>query len=369
MVLSYQSLLDLAQGAVPMIRFPGGINLARFQPASIDCPLGDRAYCLRAATIPRKGELVQDLLKKLCRYDFALQPQGSVLERGLCYIIPLNLELALTANFMAVFSPKSSVGRNDVFVRVLSDSGAGYDKTSFGYQGKLYLEVMPLSFAVKVVPGLDLTQMRLRQGLDQLTNHELEMLHAKHGIIRSKTGESLANGRVVIEDDGISFHVDLDREIVGFEARENPAAEVCLDLKDSHDPNQFWIPIPRPENGELILSPGRFYLLTTCERVKIPPEVCAEVVPYDVAAGEFRSHYAGFFDSGFGGQNGTNAVLEVRVRDIPFRLGHGQKICRMLFEPTDQVPEKLYGAEAGSHYIVSGPCLAKHYKNSQTVWK
>jgi len=227
----------------------------------------------------------------------------------------------------------------------------------------------PLSFNMKVTPGLEMTQFRVRAGKCLLSNERLAMLHSKHGVLHAKDGRVLKSDEVEIFENSFFFHIDLDRDIVGFEAKANPT--LCLDLskKEHYEVDDFWLPIPRPKNGEIVLTPGRFYLLTTKERVRIPKECCAEVVTYDISSGEFRTHYAGFFDNNFGGEEGTHVVLEVRARDVPQRLYDGQRVCRMEFEETMEIPDKLYGADSGSHYSGSGPSLSKHFKDREIVWR
>jgi len=336
------------------------------QPASIDCPVGDHAYRMYASSVPQETESVEEVLKGAA-YDFILRPEGTFLEKGVCHILPLAIDLSLSPSFYGEFSPKSTVGRNDVFVRVITDRWTRFDTTPNGYTGKLYLEVTPLSYPVRVSPGLCLTQMRIKEGNERYSDAELEKLHAQYGIVRDNDGCPLDHKRIEIRHNGVFLHVDLSTSIVGFEALAHPAQEVNLSLKDSYVPKDFWLPIRRNGRNTHVLSPGRFYLLRTKERVIIPPQCCAWMQPYDVGSGEFRSHYAGFFDNGFGGEFGTAGVLEVRVRDVPFRVYDGQPICHLVFEKTDEVPRKLYSRELGS-YTQTGPSLAKNFKDRYEAW-
>jgi len=368
MILPHQKLLEISTGASPMIR--GLVNPEKqIQMATTDCSLCGPVYRMKAAAVPSRGETVVELIDRFASYDFAIRDEGSVLERGGCYLIPLNESLSLTEHFAAVFSPKSSIGRTDTFVRVLCDHSPQYDRTDTGYQGKLYLEITPLSFNVAVHPNLELTQFRVRRGEHVMTGEDLALMHARYGLMYSRDGRTLGQDEMELFSDSMFFHIDFDREVVGLEARANPTEILDLSKVGHYDPEDFWIPIKRPRHKEIVLTPGKFYLLATKERVRIPPEWCAEIVPYDVSTGEFRTHYAGFFDNGFGGEKGTHVVLEVRARDVPYRLYDGQRVCRMVFERTVEIPTKLYGADAGSHYVDAGPSLSKHFKGRDTFWR
>lgn len=368
MILARDTLLEISNGQSPMIN---GVTADLVQIDSIDLPVGSSIHRLKAAALPGPGETVAKLIEHFSSFSFDTKEKGAFLEKGACYAIPMDINLSLTSDFAGVFSPKSSTGREDVLVRVLCDGQGSYDQTPRGYCGPLYLEVTPLSFNVRVTPRLALTQMRIRDRLEALSNQEIALLHAKCGIVRDKTGVSLPTGGLDLAEQGLYMHVDLDRPIIGFEARENPRDEVYLNAKGTLRWNSFWRRLTRDDclDGELILSPGRFYLLATRERIVVPPDICAELMVYDLQSGDFRSHYAGFFDGGFGLEaDGTHGVLEVRVRDVPFRIRHGQRICKMVFERPDRVPSVYYGQGTGSHYVSSNPCLAKHYAEWNTAW-
>jgi dCTP deaminase len=364
MILPYQHLISAVDGKKPIILAEPKILKKQIQAATIDCRLGERIFRISTSMIPQSNEKVSELIKKYCIYDFKIK-EGSVLEPNACYLVPLREELKLPKEFFAVFSPKSSSGRVDTFIRVLSDNFSRYDIVSYGYQGKLYLEIIPLSFLVGIAPDVELVQLRIKSKDSFLSNEELRLAHVKHGLVYSDNGELLDADEIVLQNGSIQFSIDLSgREIVGFKAKRNPTDKIDLFRKNYYEAENFWIPIQRPKNRELVLTPGDFYLLTTKEKVKIPPEYAAEIMVYDVTAGELRTHYAGFFDPGFGGEFGTNIVLEVRARDVPFRLFDGQPICRMVFEKMLETPEKIYGKGFGSHYTGSGPSLSKHFKKA-----
>lgn len=368
MVFSYQSLKSVSCGSQPMIHYGdrASFDERQIQPASIDCTLGDKVYTMCSSALPGSSEAVQDLIEGYKSYSFDLTPgMEGHLHKGVCHIIPLREKLSLAEEFFAVFSPKSSIGRCDVFVRVLTDYYQGYDQTIAGYSGDLYLEILPLSFNLKLSDLLSLTQLRIKSlGEQPLSDAEIAKLHSEYAIVFHKEGAPLSNKELSL-DNGLYFHVDLDREIVGFEAHGTAAADIHLSMIEAHDPDDFWRPIYRPKNGSLILDPGKFYLLATKERIKIPPTCCGEIVPYDVNTGEFRSHYAGFFDNGFGSEKGTTGVLEVRVREVPLRITDGQRICKMRFEKTDEIPEILYEG----NYSTKGASLSKYFKDKDVFWK
>lgn len=380
MFLHYDRLKDIALHASggQIIRSTTSIDNSQIQPASFDARLGDRVYRMKSAALPGPKETVAHLIEEYFMYDFGLsETTGQILEVGACYIIPLREGFAPSWIYSAIFSPKSSIGRCDVFVRVLTDYNPGYDGVAVGYDGNFYLEIIPLSFNVTVYSGMSMTQFRIRdQYNDKLDTSQIRFQHElclkqnkTNGLLFGKNGKPIPLEELPVTNDRLYFHLDLNRKIVGFEAKSSPTEVLDLGKKDYHNIDDFWLPIKRPKDGALVLTPGRFYLLSTLEGVKIPQALCAEVVPYEISSGEFRTHYAGFFDNGFGGEGGTKAVLEVRVRDTPFRVLHGQPICSMEFFRTEGIPSVLYGSGAGSSYIGSGPSLSKHFKDREIAWK
>jgi len=371
MVMPYQQLHDAAFGRVPMIvpRNPANpLRLGQLQSASIDLRIDGTVTALFAAALPNHNETVAEVIAGgLHRYDFELEVGKSFkLDRGMTYIVELAEECRFPDHVRAQFSPKSSTGRNDVFVRVLCDGYSHYDHTPLGYRGPLYLEITPLSFNVSVCRGESLVQGRLKTPESHpLSGAEITKLHTKYGIVFDRFGEPLSHEELRIVNNSVYFHVDLDREVVGFVSSDTTAQYLELGRLEAYEARHFWQPILRPESGRLIMMPGKFYLLATKERVRIPAECCAEIASYEITTGEFRSHYAGFFDNGFGGEQGTNCVLEVRVHDVPFRMTDGQSICAMHFEHTFEVPEKLYEG----NYTGVGPSLSKHFKNRYKAWE
>lgn len=301
------------------------------QPASLDLRLGARAWRVRASFLPG-SRAVEDRVRDVAMHAIDLSGGGFVLEKGCVYIVELQERLALPAGVQARANPKSSTGRVDVFVRLLTDRGAAFDDVAAGYAGPLYLEIVPQTFSVLVRAGTRLNQLRLKVGDPP---------------------------RLEVRDVG----VDLTGEIAGYRGRRH-AGVIDLDRVDGHDPRDFWEPLA-PRRGELLLDPGEFYILASKQATEIPVDQAAEMLPIDPSVGEFRVHYAGFFDPGFGtdaahGQ-GSRSVLEVRSHEAPFLLEDGQTVARLVYEPLTERPTRLYG-EGGSHYQRQGLKLSKHFR-------
>jgi dCTP deaminase len=273
---------------------------------------------------------------------------------------------------IGALSPKSSIGRTDTFVRTVIEGHSGYNEIPPGYKGPVWLEITPLSFNVGIRAGLSLIQGRFKhEAMRSLSRDELIDLHRREGIAFDQQGSPLEYNKLDIRGDGLFFfHIDLKREIVGFRARKHVLDHRHIDLtrKEVYDPADFWEPIYRPAGGELVLEKEDFFLLATQERIRIPSSCCAQMLPENESNGEMRAHYAGFFDPQFGGDNGTTGVLEVRARDVAPRIVHGQPVCAMQFEPLLELPDKVYGGDAGSNYIGSGPSISKHFSNRYEAW-
>ncbi len=302
------------------------------QPASLDLRLSDRAWRVRASFLPGQRK-VEERIADVAMHAIDVTGAGVVLEKGCVYIARLQERLSLPQGLIARANPKSSTGRVDVFVRLLTDRGASFDDVDEGYDGPLYLEIAPQTFSILVRPGTRLNQLRLKAG-------EPPKLETR------SVGVELQGG-----------------EIVGFRGRRH-AGVVDLDHIDGHDPRDFWEPLSL-RRGELLLDPGEFYILASSDDVEIPVDQAAEMTPIDPSVGEFRVHYAGFFDPGFGTDEahgaGSKGVLEVRTHDTPFLLEHGQIVARLVYEPLTERPSRLYG-ESGSHYQNQGLKLSKHFR-------
>lgn len=331
----------------------------QIQPASLDLRLGAKAYRVRASFMPGLDTPVAHKLERLKLHEIDLR-DGAVLETGCVYIVPLLESLALPADLSASANPKSSTGRLDIFTRVIVDGAQEFDKVPVGYQGPLYLEVSPRTFPVVVRCGSRLSQIRFRQGVAQLDETELSQLHEAETLV--------ASDRPNISNGGIALSVDLsgnDDGLIGYRGKHHTGV-IDVDKRAIQDVLDFWEPIYDRGSQELVLDPDEFYILVSREAVHVPPLYAAEMTPFDPLVGEFRVHYAGFFDPGFGhsfaGGQGSRAVLEVRSHEVPFILEHGQIVGRLIYEHMLHRPQALYGSELGSHYQAQGLKLSKHFR-------
>ncbi|MEP1931580.1 MAG: 2'-deoxycytidine 5'-triphosphate deaminase [Roseibium sp.] len=331
----------------------------QIQPASLDLRLGQRAFRVRASFLPGPTIKVADRLEQLKLHTFDLS-EGAVLETGCVYIVPLQESLALASDISATANPKSSTGRLDVFTRVITDNGQAFDTIPAGYTGPLYAEISPLTFPILVRSGSRLSQIRFRRGQSLIPDTELDDIH------KAQTLMSGGNERI---GGGVQLSIDLEGmgpdKLIGYRAKQHSGL-IDVDKVGAHDPLDFWEPIYRRQNAELILDPDAFYILVSQEAVHVPPDYAAEMVPFDPLVGEFRVHYAGFFDPGFGhsgaGGVGSRAVLEVRSHDVPFIVEHGQTIGRLVYEHMAERPQTLYGEGIGSNYQGQALKLSKHFK-------
>jgi dCTP deaminase len=330
----------------------------QIQPASLDLRLGEVAYRVRASFLPGPRTTVAERIDELKLHEFELG-DGAVLETGCVYIVPLIESLALPPDLSAAANPKSSTGRLDVFTRVISDYTRGFDRIRAGYHGPLYAEISPRTFPVLVRHGSRLTQLRFRRGQATLSPHELQAIYEEQG-----SGEDLRIG-----EEGVLVGVDLagsgPQQLVGYRAKRHTGL-IDIERRAGYAVADFWEPIFAREDATLVLDPDEFYILASKEAVQVPPDCAAEMVPFDPLVGEFRVHYAGFFDPGFGyeaaGGRGARAVLEVRSREVPFILEHGQVVGRLVYERMLAPPARLYGQGIGSNYQAQGLRLSKHFR-------
>jgi dCTP deaminase len=336
------------------------------QPASLDLRLGDRAYRLRCSFLPDAAP-VDIKMEPLIIDELDLRGDGAVLDTNRPYLIPLMESLALPPWLRAKANPKSSTGRLDVFTRVITDHSYRFDEVRGGYRGPLYLEVVPLSFAVKVKQGLSLNQLRLVAGRAALTDDELREEHAVHPLLYSRD-EVVPLDRLTTAD-GLFLSLDLrgnERREVGYRAKQNTPRIVMGDV-GTHEVGDYWERVISEPSDRIVLDPERFYLLLSEEAVQVPPHLAAEMTAFDPTAGELRTHYAGFFDPGFGFTRddsllGSRAALEVRAHDVPFMVEHGQPVCKLTFERMLAEPERLYGSDVRSNYQGQVETLSKHFK-------
>ncbi|MBD3625164.1 MAG: 2'-deoxycytidine 5'-triphosphate deaminase [Rhodobacteraceae bacterium] len=327
------------------------------QPASLDLRLGQKAWRVRASFLPGSRATLAERLDQFAMHEIDLG-RGAVLEKGCVYLVPLMERLSLPDDVTAVANAKSSTGRLDLFTRLITDRGTEFDRIDAGYDGPLYAEISPRSFSVLARPGLRLNQIRFRRGRAELDDDALRALHAQ---------KQLVDGPAHI-DNGLGFSVDLvpgTGGIVGYRAKPHTGL-IDLDRIGHYAIDDFWEPVCASDR-RIILDPGAFYILVSREAVHVPPDCAAEMAPYLAMVGEFRVHYAGFFDPGFGhaaaGGHGSRGVLEVRCHEAPFALEHGQIVGRLVYERMAERPERLYGADLKSNYQGQGLKLSKHFRD------
>lgn len=334
------------------------IAAGQIQPASLDLRLGTHAYRVRASFLAGRDHPVERRLKDFTMHKIDLTG-GAVLEKGCVYVVPLLEHLALPDTMSAAASAKSSIGRLDLLTRVITDYGVEFDRVPKGYVGPLFAEICPRSFSVVARTGQMLNQIIFRNGKTVMDDDALRALHAKTPIV---------SGDAVISD-GLGFSVDLqpaEGDLVGYRAKPHTGV-IDLDKLGHYDPAEYWEEL-RTKDARLILDPGAFYILVSQQSITIPPHCAAEMAPYLAMVGEFRVHYAGFFDPGFGysgaGGSGSRGVLEVRCHEAPFVLEHGQTVGRLVYEHMSEVPSQLYGIDIKSNYQGQGLKLSKHFKSA-----
>ena len=353
-----------------MIQAEGEIESGQFQPASLDLRLGARAYRVRASFLPGTDYSVVARLDALGSADdeISIDGNGAVLERGCVYVIPLIEHLNLPESISAIANPKSSTGRLDIFTRLITDKSDVFDRVARGYEGPLYAEVSPRSFSVRVRKGSKLNQIRFRR----LNSQQLERtnFNVEDKDLRERhKSMPLVDNALELRRNGLVLRVGLSAEpiegVIGYKAQKH-ADILDVDQTGAYRVADYWDPVRARPDKRLILDPGEFYILASRERLQIPPDLAAEMVPIDPAMGEFRVHYAGFFDPGFGaGANNhpcARAVLEVRSHEVPFFLEDGQVVGRLVYEKMAEPPHLLYGASAVSNYQGQGLKLSKHFK-------
>lgn len=387
-ILPVQKLRILAESGI--ISHAEGYPLRddQFQPNSIDLRLGEKAYRVRCSFLP-EDEAVDEKLAKLSQYDFSIT-DGAILEPNCVYIIPLLEELHLPSHISpqkTLFNgsnngvdyqivsgehlagkanPKSTTGRLDVFTRVITDYSHRFEEIRSGYDGKMYLEVVPKSFPIKVKTGQRLNQLRIRHGYTVLSDQDILRTHSSDPLLFEEGGDPVPVDDVKVNS-GLFLSVNLHgqkNQIVGYKAKKHRDF-IDLDKINHYNVSDFWEPIYHQPDDHLILEPEAFYIFASKERCRIPDYLAAEMIAYDTGSGELRTHYAGFFDSGFGGRvedKGARAVLEVRSHDVPFLIEDGQTFCSMKFEPNTEVPDFVYGEDIKSNYQGQELRLGKHFK-------
>jgi dCTP deaminase len=342
------------------------VEEAHIQPASLDLRLGDVAHRVRASFLPGPKSTVEAKIKELrmTRVDLT---SAAVFEKDCVYIVPLLEEVNLPANVSGKANPKSTTGRLDIFVRLITDYGVEFDRVPAGYKGKLYAEVVSRTFTVAIRAGMRLNQLRFVQGSADSQDKEIKKLDRQENLVYLDEDTPTR----AVTDRGLRITINLEaaekNEVIAYRARAN-APVIDLSRVDYYPPDEFWEVRYQNENKSLILHTGDFYILASRERVRVPPDFAAEMVPFDPSDGEFRVHYAGFFDPGFGyGSNdikGTRAVLEVRAHEVPFQMEHGQLVGRLNYMPLLSRPDKIYGTNIGSSYQQQVLTLSKQFRKS-----
>lgn len=385
-IIPVQLLRELAKGGVITSDKDYPILDNQFQPNSLDLRLGKVAYRVRCGFLP-ENDLVSDKITKLCQHEFSIE-NGGVLEPNCTYIIPLLESLNMPSSTLADYkqhsnghspitiqseskltartNPKSTTGRLDIFTRLVTDFSHRFEEIRAGYSGPLYLEVVPKSFPVKVRTGQRLNQLRIRHGNGKLTDDEVLRTHSIDPVLFNENKKPVADHNLKL-DNGLFMSVDLSGisgNIVGYKARKNRDL-IDLEKIGHYEISDFWEPIYAGRDDFMILEPEAFYIFASKERCRIPQHLAGEMVPYDTGSGELRTHYAGFFDSGFGGSvkdAGARAVLEVRSHDVPFLVEDGQTFFSMIFEANTDIPDFMYGTEIKSNYQGQELKLSKHFK-------
>jgi len=349
-----------------LIRAEVPLESSQLQPASLDLRLSKEAYRVRASFLPGRGTAVRERLKSLNAEPVSLAGKGAVLEKGIVYVARLMERLELRPNLSGAANPKSSTGRIDIFTRLIVDRGEAFDDVPLEYKGELWLEISPRSFSVRVRAGTKLNQVRFRSRHPQQRDRRTFSLDDA-GLRKRRLVCELTDGPLDLRE-GVVLRVDLGglgEPVVGYRAIRNSDV-IDVNRLSGYRIEDFWEPIHAREDRRLILDPDQFYILASREKVQIPSDLAAEMAPIDPAFGEFRVHYAGFFDPGFGqgldGRPSARAVLEVRSRDVPFLLEDGQPVGRLVYEKLAGPPDALYGAGSASSYQHQGLKLSKHFR-------
>lgn len=357
-ILPSQGLEHLVRVTKEIISLDDPIQEDQFQPASLDLRLGAKAYRVRASFLPGKST-VREKLGELAMHEMDIS-HGGVLERGCVYIVPLIEHLALRRRMSARGNPKSSTGRLDIFTRLITDYGTEFDNVREQYKGPLYAEVSPRTFSVLVRKGSRLGQLRIRRGNPLASDESMRRLLQQQQVDESINEEDIRSGVPVTVD----VAGDRTGGLIGYRAKSH-AGLIDIDRVRHYEVSDFWEPVLAPKRGGLVLDPADFYILASREAVRVPPNYAAEMIAYDTLVGEFRVHYAGFFDPGFGhadaNGSGSRAVLEVRSYEVPFVIEHGQTVARLTYERLTETPRMLYGVDSRSNYQGQGIALSKHF--------
>ena len=341
----------------------------QIQPSSLDLRLGPVGYRMQASFLPGPKATVESRIKDLAMSKIDLT-RPTVFEKGCVYLVPLMEQLSLTSEVSAKANPKSTTGRLDIFTRLICDGGTEFERVPAGYKGTLYAEVVPRTFTIIVQAGVKLNQLRFVRGCPPPSDTTLQELDQQETLVYGAgdlPAEAQINRGLMVS---LNLQGDPEHKLIGYRARQNTPA-IDLLKKDHYDPEDFWDPMYEPRSRRIILNPDDFYILLSKEKVRIPPAYAAEMVAYDPSMGEFRIHYAGFFDPGFGygasDVKGSHAVLEVRSHEVPFLIEDGQIVGRLIYERLLAHSDKIYGMGIGSSYQGQGLALSKQFKRFRHV--
>ena len=331
-------------------------NQSRVQPSSMDLTLSNECYELRYSFLSPKGK-IRNKLKTLSikRYDLT---NGLVFKKNHTYLVRLNEKLNLNSPIKGKCNPKSSTGRLDIFCRVILDYTDEYEKVPYGYSGDIFLEVTTRAFDIFLTKGDSLNQMRLTNiSNDFIRDEDLRKFHNNEAIIFDQN-DYLLKPNI---SSGLKISVDLSSkdQIIAYKAKKK-SPKLIFSKKHIHDPRKYWEFIKK-DNGNLTIFPNEFFILKSKQKIRIPKTMAAEMVPYDTSIGDFRVHYAGFFDPGFGDRNGSYAVLEVKTHEVPFNIEDGQYIARLIFENLNKNTDFTYGSKINSNYQNQELALSKHF--------
>ncbi|MCB2056052.1 MAG: 2'-deoxycytidine 5'-triphosphate deaminase [Geminicoccaceae bacterium] len=337
------------------------IDADQIQPSSIDLRLGAEVRRVEASFLPGERGTVAERIRELEIERIDLRP-GAVLRRGQVYIAPLLERLELRKRYAGIANPKSSTGRLDVFVRLITDCGTEFDRVPANYRGPLYAEISPRSFDIRVSEGSRLLQLRIQYGSPRLSDSAVRDLHDRFHLIADEAAPDIKNA-------GVAIRVDVagvpGAQIVGYRAKKDVEVPIDVERIGGYRARDFWEPVERPPRGGIVLRTDDFYILASKQAVWVPGDTAGEMIAYDTAVGEFRVHYAGFFDPGFGchadGSRGTRAVLEVRSHEVPFLVEDNQIVGRIVYHELIEPPRRLYGQGIDSNYARQGLTLAKHF--------
>ena len=330
---------------------------SQIQPSSLDLTLSEECYEIEASFLSPNHN-IRDKLNNIINKKIDLN-EVYIFKKNITYIVRLNEKLNLKNDIFGKCNPKSSTGRLDIFCRAILNFSDEYEKIPLNYNGEIFLEITPRSFNIALIKGDSLNQMRLiYQNHDYVDDESLHNFHNIDPIIFDEFG----NTNVADISSGLKISVDLKKinKTSAYIAKDN-APVLHYDKINSHKVADFWDTI-KTKDDYLIIKPGKFYILKSKQKIRIPKTMAGEMKPYDTGIGDFRVHYAGFFDPGFGDPFGSYAVLEVKTNEVPFILNDGQVIAKIQYEKLNKETKVVYGSNIKSNYQNQELALSKHFE-------